>query len=171
MNYLIALLLIFAVNSLHAQSLTQEGIPLITDASQLSSNASDKTDGQHLEYLIDGDAYTFWHSDWRGQIPDLYHYIQVDLQEEFSGVAAVWVIRRDTPQDHVDEFLVQGSVDGVTYTDIAQVAIPSNGACTSAKSEFFTVTTPVKYLRFTCTHKTPSQGKNWWHRLCEQWKN
>ena len=163
MNYLIALLLIFAVNSLHAQSLTQEGIPLITDASQLSSNASDKTDGQHLEYLIDGDAYTFWHSDWRGQIPDLYHYIQVDLQEEFSGVAAVWVIRRDTPKDHVDEFLVQGSVDGVTYTDIAQVAIPSNGACTSAKSEFFTVTTPVKHLRFTCTHKTPSQGNYWWH--------
>ena len=88
-KYLIALLLFFAVNSLYAQSLTQEGIPLITDACQLSSNASDQTEGQHIEYLIDGDADTYWHSDWHGVAPDLYHYVQVELNEEFTGDAAI----------------------------------------------------------------------------------
>lgn len=35
------------------------GDPLITEVGQISSNASDADEGQHLEYLIDDNASTF----------------------------------------------------------------------------------------------------------------
>ena len=59
------------------------GNALITDAAQLSSNASDEQEGLHIEYLIDGLESTFWHSDWHGKVNDP-HYIQVALNEPLT---------------------------------------------------------------------------------------
>ena len=38
-------------------NLYTQGEPLITDAAQLSSNASDKSEGLHIEYLVDGSKW------------------------------------------------------------------------------------------------------------------
>ena len=50
-------------NKIYTEALGSETRELITNANQLSSNASDWQEGQHIEYLIDNDANTFWHSD------------------------------------------------------------------------------------------------------------
>ena len=65
-------------NKIYTEALGSETRELITNANQLSSNASDWQEGQHIEYLIDNDANTFWHSDWHNQVTDP-HYIQVDI--------------------------------------------------------------------------------------------
>ena len=162
---LFALMFLFGATALHAQSLEIDGTPLITDASQLSSNASDEDEGQHIEYLIDGNTNSFWHTDWHGRCNDKYHYLQVALNEEFTGDAAIWVFRRDWNDDHPTEFLVQGSLDGVTWTDIATVSLPYNGPATSAQSDFFTVTEPVNYLRLNCTNTGVGAYRKFWHTV------
>ena len=157
---LFALMFLFVATALHAQSLESEGTPLITDVSQLSSNASDEAEGKDLGALIDGDTETFWHSDWHGKCTDKYHYLQVALNEEFTGDAAIWVYRRNSDNDHPTAFLVQGSADGATWTDIATVTLTFDGKATPAQSDFFTVTEPVNYLRFNCTN-TASSGNEY----------
>ena len=57
------------------------GKQLLTAASQLSTNAPEPTEGS-LEYLLDGDNATYFHSRWSEQNPDdSFAYIQVDLKE------------------------------------------------------------------------------------------
>ena len=51
---------------------------LILRETQLSSPASDSSEGQHIEYLIDDNVTTFWHSDWHGTYSG-DHYVQIDL--------------------------------------------------------------------------------------------
>ena len=58
---------------------------LITDAAQLSSPCSDSAEGvgdaHGLQVLLDGNAGTFWHSDWHGAYTGGTHYLQVALAE------------------------------------------------------------------------------------------
>ena len=53
--------------------------PLITDASQFSSNNKETTEGKY-EGLIDGDNTTFFHSNWHGGGPEP-HDLQVVLKD------------------------------------------------------------------------------------------
>ena len=54
-----------------------EMIPISGD--QLSSNASDWQEGQHIEYLVDGNPNTFWHSDWHNQVYDASPYWLIQM--------------------------------------------------------------------------------------------
>lgn len=57
------------------------GKQLLTAVSQLSTNAPEPKEGS-LEYLLDGDNATYFHSRWSEQNPDnSLAYIQVDLKE------------------------------------------------------------------------------------------
>ncbi len=123
---------------------------LITSASQLSSNASDIEEGQHIEYLIDGDPATFWHTDWHGKCPDAYHYLQVALNSEFTGDISLKMTRRDTNNNnHPTKMLVSGSQDGVEFTDITTLDLPFEGVGTNVSASFRAE--GVNYLRFTPT--------------------
>ena len=55
------------------------GQKLITDASQLVSPCGDSAEGTHIEYLLDENTATMWHSDWHGAYTAGAHYIQVNL--------------------------------------------------------------------------------------------
>ena len=86
------------------------GDPLITDGSQLSSNASDREEGQDITLLIDGDASTFWHSDWHGDVSDK-HYIQVELMNSLQdGYLVMYMQRRATDSgNHLVKAMVSAS--------------------------------------------------------------
>ena len=92
------------------------GDPLITDAAQLSSNASDEAEGLNIEYLIDGLESTFWHSDWHGKVSDP-HYIQVALNEPLTeGYIVMYMQRREiTNGNHLEEVKMTASADGETW--------------------------------------------------------
>ncbi len=167
-SLLMSSMLLFMMGSANtqAQSVEDLGAPLITDVSQLSSNASDEAEGQHIEYVLDGDANTYWHTDWHNKCQDQYHYLQVKLNEEFTGDIVITMIRRAIAEnDHPTEMLVQGSLDGTSYTDIATVALPFSGKSTPTTSEPFRVASPVKYLRFNVTNCTGSEigYRKYWH--------
>lgn len=57
------------------------GEGLIRDAAWFRSEYSDADEGTDFEALIDGDPYTFWHSDWHGSAPDGPHSFDVLIAE------------------------------------------------------------------------------------------
>lgn len=57
------------------------GDPLITSEEQFRSDFSDAEEGTSFQALIDGDLYTFWHSDWHGTAPRELHSFSVSLPE------------------------------------------------------------------------------------------
>lgn len=57
---------------------------LVTNASQISSNATCPTEGSIAE-LIDNDFETYFHSDWTGyNAPAENHYLQIDMAQDIS---------------------------------------------------------------------------------------
>ena len=67
---------------------------LITDASQLATNAQEPTEGS-LAALIDNDTDTFFHSTWSQASPtDDYHYLQVDLKDAYKQIALKYTKRQ-----------------------------------------------------------------------------
>ncbi len=137
-----------------------KGEALITSASQLSSNASDYEEGQHIEYLIDGDPATFWHTDWHGVCQDDFHYLQVALNEQFTGVIKLEMTRRNTNgNNHPTKMLVSGSKDGVEFTDITTLELPFAGVGTEVSATFYAE--GMNYLRFTPTDCCTGFNKFW----------
>lgn len=161
---MLVLLTVFHVKTV-AQSYDDYGVPLITDASQLSSNASDANDGQHLEYLLDNNLETYWHSDWHGQTNESLHWLQVELPQELlpgNEVSVMMLRRADVNTDHPTELCVWTSVDGEEFTELKTVSIPFDGAGNTSYSETFSVNEPVKFLRFAAT-KCASSYRKFWH--------
>lgn len=103
--------------NLYKESQGSTSRALITNAKQLSSNANDYLEGQHIEYLIDGNASTFWHSDWHNQVSGT-HYLQVDLDEAAEGNLVVYVMRRQTANHHCTKMGLHGSNDKKTWTHV-----------------------------------------------------
>ena len=76
--------------------------PLIThvtdgdpDDCQISSNASDPSEGGHPSYLIDGNAETFWHSTYHASNdPKTYHYLQADISNSPLNEFQIYFMRR-----------------------------------------------------------------------------
>ena len=66
---------------------------LITDASQLSSNAKESIEGSY-EGLIDNDRSTFFHSEWSTNVSNgAYHYLQIDLRDTYENIVLKYSIR------------------------------------------------------------------------------
>ena len=97
-----------------------EIIPVSWD--QLSSNASDWQEGQYIEYLVDDDPSTFWHSDWHNQVHET-HYIQIDFDEPVGGDIGLYVLRRRTEANHVTLMGVLGSNDQKQWYDLGQIQL------------------------------------------------
>ncbi len=135
---------------------------LIYSAEQLSSNASDSEEGQHIEYLIDGDATTHWHSDYHNECTDTYHYVQVRLDEEYTGNLTLYMQRRASGNDHPTEMIVWGSQDGIEFTEITKLDTPFKGQGTVVTADFSVQ--GVKYLRFAASNCYGSNGyRTFWH--------
>ncbi len=142
------------------------GLPLISEAWQLSSNASDRDEGRHLEYLIDGNANTFWHTDWHNQVSDRYHYLQVELKEAFEGHMVIYMLRRNTPNDHPTQMLVEASNDAKKWTSVTTVDFPFEGPVTPTYSDVFSLTSKYKYIRVAATDCTGFENYGYrvfWH--------
>lgn len=139
---------------------------LILDASQLSSPASDESEGKHIEYLIDDNVGTFWHSDWHDKVKGP-HYVQVELPSEVTGYYQFVFGRRNSSNTcQATEMLIQQSVDGVNWADVKKVNLDWNGDDDQGKyviSPLFRLR-GAKALRFTCTKlNTDLNGGRPWH--------
>ena len=114
-------------------------------ADNLSSNASDYLEGKHLEYLLDGDPNTFWHSDWHNQVQETHH-LQINLNEPLSGHIALYVKRRDTPANHITLMGCYASRDGLNWSFLGNMFLPN------ALSGAEVTTDAVSLKADSCTH-------------------
>ncbi len=122
-------------------------IDLITKNEQLSSPCSDSAEGQHIEYLIDGDASTFWHTDWHsnytGTVHNGLHYLQVQLDAPVGKDIYLDVTRRDNADnDHPTKWVVFGgadpeSVEDDDWTVVDTLSTPYGAKGERVKSAYF----------------------------------
>ena len=107
---------------LYQQAVIDEMRRIPITANQLSSNASDYAEGQHIEYLVDGNPDSFWHSDWHNQVTET-HYIQVDFSESVSDNVGLYVLRRKTEANHVTLMGVWGSNDDTQWDNVGEMEL------------------------------------------------
>ena len=106
----------------YKQAVGRESEIIHITGDQLSSNASDRQEGRHIEYLVDGDPNTFWHSDWHNQVYET-HYIQVDFDEPVGGNIGLYVLRRRTENHHVTLMGVLGSNDNSQWDNLGEIQL------------------------------------------------
>lgn len=136
---------------------------LITNGTQLSSNASDEDEGKHIDWLIDDDINTFWHSDWHGKVSG-EHYVQVDLNEETTGFYQfVFGRRSNESSGQCISMQVEESNDGKTWTAVKLQDMPWNGDQDRGAyvvSDIFRIK-DCNHLRFTSKLTNTNYGKFW----------
>ena len=67
-------------------SLDETSSNILTDASQLSTNAQEPTEGA-IANLIDGNTNTFFHSTWsQSSTANAFHYLQIDLKDAYKNL-------------------------------------------------------------------------------------
>ena len=135
-----------------------QGEPLITDAAQLSSNATSQREGTDLGALIDNNPATYWHSDY-SKVVLAPHYIQVALNEPISGLIQVYMARRSgATNGHVTRMYVQGSNDEESWSNVGYIELPFVDYNTPATSQPIDLDGTYSYLRFTMTNRYGSDG-------------
>ena len=131
----------------------KKGEPLITDASQLSSNAPDPQEGLHIEYACDGNPNTFWHSDYHKQYLEPA-YLQVALNQPVSGLIQVDVTRRqNSTYGHIVRMYIQGSNDAQTWTNVGYLEVPYTNMNESVTSMPVDLGGTYSHLRFILTRR------------------
>lgn len=102
---------------------------LVSDAANLSSNATCKSEGS-LAGLLDGNLNTYFHTDWTGNNdPKTYHYLQADLGAAVSGVKMTYTGRyraagkRPGNQPKTIEVYVTNDTNG-EWTDLGTFEMP-----------------------------------------------
>ena len=148
-----------------------EDEPLITSVEQLSSPMTETKEGK-IEYLIDGNPSTYWHSAWSAEAGAITtpgtNYLSVsDINED---MIALKITRRSNAQnDHVAVFSVFGfdAVDeSLTKEDgvlLDTLKIPYASAGETRLSDVFS-TQGKTVLRFYNEESAPiSANRGYWH--------
>lgn len=129
-----------------------DGTPLITDVAQLSSPYTEESEGS-LEALLDGNASTYWHSDWTNNTATApgIHYLQAEITEvDVTTIAAVFT-RRPVTGNHVTELGVFGTNDPEAEKDACEDLVTLStpyGVNTETITTAPFDTKGYKYLRF-----------------------
>ena len=140
---------------------------MITSADQLYSPFSDRDEGQHIEYIIDGDKSTFWHTDWHGEHPDdEYHWLQIADMSEFVGDCEIYIGRRAIDTDNPARAKLLGSNDpdaaDEDWEEIIELELGNATNASDYTTPRFNVETPYEYIRFVVTD-AKSEFRTYWH--------
>ena len=142
------------------------GAALIRDASQLSSPFTCPTEGA-LEWLIDKDPNTYWHSDWTGGVVEGGHYLQVELAEPVTGTFSLYMKRRLISEDHPSQVRITGSEteDFTSQTLDITVDMPNAISGAESNSEEWMISIPTRFLRIEATDcASVNYGfRGYWH--------
>ena len=155
--------------------------PLIThvtdgdpDDCQLSSNASDSSEGAHLSYLIDDNAETFWHSSYHDSSdpkPLTYHYLQADISNNPLSEFQIYFMRRSGGYGQSDrpvEVNVYATADttgqwnGTDQWTLVQhfASLPHEESITEYYTPALQTTEPVSYIRFEVVKNNSSSRQH-----------
>ncbi len=156
------LLFLLPVGNLQSQSLDDMPRPLITSAAQLNSPFGDYQEGTNIEYLIDNNTETFWHTDWHNQTAGDFHWVQVEFDEAVSGLMHFYMHRRNSSNDHPTQVEITASADGTEWLVIDTLDMPYGGFA-GVTSSPFVVREPAHYIRITVTDCAGAGFRKFWH--------
>ena len=147
--------------------------PLITDLSQLSSPWSEpELDEGYLEYLLDGDPDTYWHTNWHRNVEPHVHYLQIELNEPVHELIAMKFARRwhnyrrtdVQTSDHVTLWSICGSddpdADESKWVELALLSTPYHEPGEVVVTDAFD-TKGKQYLRLYADATNTNRG--YWH--------
>ncbi|MDD4760647.1 MAG: hypothetical protein PHU66_07545, partial [Bacteroidaceae bacterium] len=147
---------------------------LITNASQISSNAQSPGDGSSYANLIDGNTSTIFHSVWDGTFKTVvtegigWHNLQFALPYAISKMKFNYTGRNDASwADSPDHITIYGTnddalgastaaADSSSWSEITDLTdgFPGNVALSQYSSPMIDLNGSYKYLRFVVKHTT-----------------
>ena len=142
--------------------------PLINSIEQLSSPMTEPTEGS-IAALIDGDAGTFWHSQWSNERqPDNgVDYIQIEMTENDITNAAFVYTRRAIRSDQLTEASVYGTNDAEAEKAdcelLATVSLPYGADNETLTSGAF----PVKGYRYIRIYEEATTNNRGYFHMAE----
>lgn len=141
--------------------------PVIKATSQFHSLWTEVKEGS-LDNLLDGDPNTFWHSAWSSGVATGPHQASLDVtvDEPLIGMYEVYVVRRNTDNNHITRTSLYGSNDETALQETADtkwtlicdnVSMPWYSGQKDVYSQPFAISEPYKYLRF---YEEDGRGKD-----------
>lgn len=127
----------------------QLAMGLITDASQLSTNAQEQSEGP-IAGLIDGNENTYFHSAYNNDpTPEgTNHYIQVALNEPIKSFYFCTKKRTSNSNNRPTEIKILVSQDGESFTELTTVSDGLVAHASDYMSPKIESETEFKYVRF-----------------------
>lgn len=131
---------------------------LLTNASQLSSNKVERTEGS-LAGLLDGNADTYFHSTWSSaNTSNVTHYLQADLGHALQHLQLKYLRRNhqnNAEPKTIRVFATNDPTLGWTETGVAHLP-------TGTGSETLDLGSAYRYVRFNveATQNNPTRGGN-----------
>ena len=141
--------------------LVQDKVGLVTEGSQYTSNAPDPDEGAHIEYLLDGNFSTYFHTTWRSNTTvNEDHYLQAYLPDGTKDFLFYFVKRDPVNNGNCNNrptrIDISTSNDGVNFTAATTVTegLPAGSTKETVKpvdfmSQPITLSENSKYIRFT----------------------
>lgn len=192
MFVLLLLMLIGTTAKAQQWIVDDEADGLITDASQITSNCSEPSEGS-IEGLLDGDASTFWHSKWSGgNAAQGSHSFQVDNVEGIEEYFGFVFTRRNAANDQIIKWGVYGVPEGLDCnadkSELTKLAIVETPYTSGELGPFTSVAIASKGFKSFRFYNEEATGSNYgdrgyWHcaefqlKPCKQvddidfWKN
>lgn len=140
---------------------------LVTQSTQITSNTSDPTEGANMGYLLDGNTYTFWHSNWHSTTTAL-HNLVVDLGKDVEEVSLKFASREFNFNGAPRVFAIYGSSDGSNWTAIGtsevnwiETPYATSMSTTSYHSHVGWLTSPLgyRYMKLEVEHAGGIEGE------------
>ncbi len=129
--------------------------PITLKTDMLTSNAVEPSEGS-LANLLDGDKTTYFHSAWSVAV-DGDHYLQVNLEKPITAFSFTYTGRSSGSAGNPANIILMGSMDGVEYFKIDQIADGLPTATAGVYSSPVFVSPEFKHLRIVVT-KNQSGG-------------
>ncbi len=145
---------------------------LVTDVSQLSTNAQEESEGP-IAGLIDNDFSTYFHSTWQGGLPD-EPWIDADLGT-YVDALSIKLTRRITGNSSAapKKFNIYGSNDTITWTSegIANISYEYDYVNEETWETYedlvgvtaFRMSQPYRYIRLGVPRENTLGGDPWFH--------
>lgn len=123
---------------------------LVNDASRITSNATEETEGA-IANLVDGNAATYWHSCWQNG-PAEQHYLQFDLGEgQEKETLAITYWKRQNSGNYPTALTFMVSNDATNWKTVKQIKNLDTSAPTTENpgytSKGFNLFGSYRYLR------------------------